>query len=54
MHMRTRGCHIMVPETSQMTNFRARFYYNTFLSSLTNLPIIVTLFNLTWWKISRK
>ena len=54
MHMRTRGRHIMVPEISQMTNFQARFFYNTFLSSLTNLPIVVTLFYLIWWKISHK
>ena len=44
MRMRTRGYHIMVPETSQITNFQARFFYNTFLYSLTNLPIVVTLF----------
>ena len=42
--MRTRGRHIMVPETSQITNFRARFFYNTFLYWLTNLPIGITFF----------
>ena len=38
MRMRTRGHHIMVPETSQITNFRARllvnkptYWYNIFL-----------------------
>ena len=31
MHMRTRGRHTTVTETSQTINFRARFFYNTFL-----------------------
>ena len=30
MRMYTRGRYIMVPETSRITNFRARFFYNTF------------------------
>ena len=29
MHMRIRGRHIMVPETSQITNFQAHFFYIT-------------------------
>ena len=42
--MRTRGRHIMVPETSQITNFPACFFYNTFYYWLTNLPIGITFF----------
>ena len=30
MRMRIHGCHLMVPETSQITNFQAHFFYNTF------------------------
>ena len=36
MRMLTRGCHIMVPETNQITNFQARFFYNTFYVLLVN------------------
>ena len=37
MHMLTRGRHRMVTKTSKTTNFRARFFYNTFLCWLANL-----------------
>ena len=48
MHMRTGGCHTMVTETSKTTNFRARFFYNTFLYWLANLLIDITFF---YWQI---
>ena len=37
MRMRTRDRHTTVTETSQTINFRARFFYNTFLYWVTNL-----------------
>ena len=42
MHIRTRGHHRMVAETSKITNFQARFFYNTFLYWLANLLIDIT------------
>ena len=44
MRMHTHDHHIMVSETSQITKFRARFFYNTFYYWLTNLPIGITFF----------
>ena len=42
MHTHTRGCHAMVPQTSQTTSLCACFFYNMFLYFLTNLFIGVT------------
>ena len=48
MRMRTCGCHTTVTETSQTINFRARFFYNTFLYWLANLLINITFF---YWQV---
>ena len=39
MRMRTRSRDTMVTEISKTTNFRAHFFYNTFLYWLANLLI---------------
>ena len=48
MRMRTRGCHRMVTETTKITNFRACFFYNTFLYWLANLLIDITFL---YWQV---
>ena len=48
MHMHTCGHHRMTTETSKTTNFRARFFYNTFLYWLANLVIDITFL---YWQV---